>query len=357
MKLILWSLLFLLPLFALADTAVLPVAANADGHGGSQWRSSATFYNVGHETASFTLEFLPSGSTLAAETFARTLEPGEFWTTDNILETMGTEGVGMIRISADETAFRHMGIQARIYAVGEEGTYGQHTPLLREEHLWGAGDELYLPLPTGEEFRFNFGVNVFEDATVLWKLVDSGGMVISEKEIAYPSPFHEQYNNGVNAFFEVQRSDAVLVKAEVLEGSIFLYGSTVDNRTHDGDFIPASSLHENLTPRLVGVDTNLDGVADIIDADGDGVLDQTMNFSVNFLFGFYFRIVTEDPEGDPVTIELLNPPAGMSITDPDQHEIFFDPDPTQTGLKQNLEVALDDGLGRSIVRIPLQVTP
>jgi len=357
MKYLSLIIIFLLPLTLSAATAVLPVVAHTTGHAGSEWRTSATLFNVGHDVTEITLEFIASGMTVPSGQTTLTLNPGQIWTTGDLVETLSADGVGMVLIDTDADTLSRVGLEARTYVLSESGTFGQATPLVSEDDFSKAGSELFLACPSSLSHRFNFGIDTLEDTIVNWVLLKDTGEIISEREISYSGPTHEQVSSGLASFFGVINPGPGLLKAEVLQGRAYIYGSTVDNVTNDGTFQRATLLQNNILPDMIGIDTSGDGQPDILDSNHDGILDQTVSFSAGFPFGFLFKILVHDAEGDAVSISLINPPQQMYIANAATFEVYFDPDPSQVGIRQDLEVALRDGLGETIVKIPLQVTP
>lgn len=334
---------------------IVPVVAKTGGAYGSLWQSDLTLLNAGKKAVEVTLTFQPSGQAGGAQVKTATLPPGAVFAESDILGWFGAQGAGFLALSYPDEARTALGVSSRTYTTTEAGTFGQAVPAVPAEAVTAAGAELFLVLPGGSaDERFNFGVTTLGDAAIAWQLLAPDGAVIAQVDKTYAGRVQEQYN-GAEAFFS--GGGGRLVKAVLTEGTAIVYGSRVDNGTNDGVFLLAPKLQSNQPPLFLGVDTTSDGTLDYRDADGDGVLDNAIPFSTGYLFNYLFTIAARDPEGDPLTFRLVNPPAGMMLTDERAGTVYYAPSTQDANKTLQLNVEITDGFAVTLARIPILVTP
>lgn len=335
----------------------VPVVAKASGGYGSQWQTSLQIFNAGHKDITLQVSFIPTenkGSVSEKEIYVKS---GESLYFDDLLSQFPVFGTGALKISAPDWGFSNLGFNLKVYNLSENGRFGQAIPVLQENRVLSAPLEYFLILPEMEDVeRFNFGLFSLDNSSIKYQLLDQNANVIAEVNKTYTPSFHIQYNQGYKNFFQTDQQGKV-IRAVVNQGKVILYGSQVDNRTNDGAFFLAQNLKSNEAPYLEGVDSGSNGTLDIKDADRDNVLDGPVVFSENYPFDYVFTIKAVDPEGDPVTIKLLNPPKGMVLLSSSEGKIYYDPDKSDVNKTINLEVELSDGLDKTISTIPLQVNP
>jgi hypothetical protein len=354
-KLLCFIMLFSLTLIS-ADWYV-PVVAKADGANGSHWQTSLALYNAGHKDFTATISFLPTGSGGSQNQKEFLIKAGEYLYFDDILSEFSVLGSGALKISAPDYSASNLGVVVKVYNLTENGRFGQGINVLQENRILDAPVEYFLILPENEdEERFNFGLLSLDNSSLKFQLLDRYGNLIKEVEKTYSPLFHIQYNQGYKDFFQTDQRGYV-IKGILTEGKVILYGSQVDNKTNDGAFYLAQNLKSNEPPYLEGVDAASDGTIDFKDENMDNILDETIYFNEGYPFDYLFSIKAKDPEGDPVTFKILNPPKGMVLLSPQEGKIYYDPDKGDVNQRINLEVELNDGLGKSICQIPLQVIP
>jgi hypothetical protein len=88
----------------------------------------------------------------------------------------------------------------------------------------------------------------------------------------------------------------------------------VNNQTGDPTYVPSGKTRENLLPVVLGIDTNRDGEIDFFDANGDGVLDQTLNVATG-RFPSGFRLIATDPEQSTVTFSIVESDGSVRLVD------------------------------------------
>lgn len=354
-----YKLLFLtlfLSTALMAGQWYVPVVAKTSGGYGSQWQTSLAIFNAGHKDISIQTTFIPSenkGSSVQKEIFVRS---GEYLYFDDLLSEFSVFGSGALKIAGPDWAFSNLGFNVKVYNISENGRFGQAIEVLQENRILSAPLEYFLMLPENEDERFNFGLFSLENSSVKFQLLDQNGNVVSEVTRTYTPFYHIQYNQGYKNFFGTEEKGSV-IKAILSQGKVILYGSQVDNRTNDGAFFLAQNLKSNEAPYLEGVDLASNGTLDLKDENRDNILDNPVVFSENYPFDYVFSIKAIDPEGDPITYKLLNPPRGMVLLSSTEGKVYYDPDKGDVNKTINLEVELSDGLGKTISTIPLQVNP
>ena len=334
---------------------VIPVVAKAPGAYGSTWQSDLTLYNAGQKALSVTLAYQPSGTGGETVTRSAMLPAGAVFAEDDIVGWLGQQGSGSLTLKYSDEAKPSLGITSRTYTATETGTFGQGIPAIPADQIVAAGAELFLVLPAHpEKERFNFGVTTPGDASVTWQLLAADGTVIAQVDKTYAGRVQEQYN-GAEAFFSA--GGGRLVKAVLTAGRAIIYGSRVDNGTNDGSFVLAQKLQSNQAPVLLGVDAANNGTMDYRDADADNTLDTPIPFSTSFLFNYIFTIAARDPEGEPLTFHLVNPPAGMVLTDEHAGMVYYAPSRQDINKTIPLSVEISDGFTTTTAILPLQITP
>jgi len=345
----------LLASLAFGYEQVIPVVAKAEGAYNSAWQSDLTLFNAGKKAVDVTLSYQPTGHVGDAVVRSTTIQPGAIFTEEDILGWFGLQGTGSLTLSYSNEAKTSLGVTSRTYATTEAGTFGQAVPAIPADQAVSAGAEVFLVLPAHPETeRFNFGIAVLAPSMVTWQLVAADGAVVAQVDKTYETGAQEQYN-GTDAFFAA--GGGRLIKAVLTQGKAILYGSRVDNGTNDGSFILAQKLQSNQAPLLLGVDASSNGSLDYRDADGDNILDTPIAFSTSFLFNYIFTISARDPEGDPLTFRLVNPPAGMMLTDDDAGAIYYAPSKQDINKTIQLSVEISDGFTTTTAVLPLQITP
>lgn len=345
----------LLASLAFGYEQVIPVVAKAGGAYGSTWQSDLTLFNAGKKAVDVTLSYQPTGHAGNAVVRTTTVQPGAVFAEDDILGWFGLQGSGSLTLAYADEAKTSLGVTSRTYASTEAGSFGQSVPAVPADQAVAAGAELFLVLPSHPEAeRFNFGIASIEASTVAWQLVAADGSVAAQVDKTYAAGAQEQYN-GTDAFFGA--GGGRLVKAVLTQGKAIIYGSRVDNGTNDGSFLLAQKLQSNQAPLLLGVDAASNGSLDYRDADGDNLLDSPIPFSTSFLFNYLFTISARDPEGDPLTFRLVNPPTGMMLTDDQAGTVYYAPSKQDINKTIQLSVEISDGFTTTIATLPLQITP
>jgi hypothetical protein len=130
--------------------------------------------------------------------------------------------------------------------------------------------------------------------------------------VAYATGTQTQYNGIVEALFAETAADNDTLAATVTKGTILAYGSAVNNATGDPTFVPGIATVAETHIQFLGVDTDLDGNPEILDANRDGVLDQPMNVIASSPLPNSFRLLVTG--GSNPKFELVEPNPDIYIT-------------------------------------------
>ncbi len=350
-KLLLVLAITLLTASLSASQLVVPAVGSIPGAQGSQWQSDVTIHNASITPTTITLEFHDADGLVTTEEL--TIFSRQTISIENVVEeAFGLSATsGALVITGDEFALRKLSVTSRTYNLSDEGEFGQDIPAWTSSSAVTVGDTAVLNGPADPAAtRFNFGLYAPVDTEIDWILVREDGsseVTISE---SYEAGTHEQYSQGISTFLEAENLANDVVYARVREGQAFVYGSIVENSTGDPSFVPSIATRENFAAQLRGVDLNEDGILDILDEDGDGILDG--NVSVSTIgFPSFFRIVAVDPEGDEVQLQLVNP--GNDIRLFDDGTVQWNPSSALRGSAGVLKVIASDGFAETEFMIPV----
>lgn len=349
------SILFAGSAVAASPDLVIPAAAATEGAGGTRWISDVILHNAGILDTPVTLSFHTSAGSQGQ---GEALLPARstIILRDIVGAIFGLQNItGSIHIDTDDFLAQKLAVTSRTYnigSVGGRGEFGQDIPALPVSGSLGAGDTGVITGPADiGTTRFNFGLAAAEDTTILWRLLRNTGGVAGEVEISYTAGTHTQHNNGVSALFSATPRNGDVIHAVIQEGRAYFYGSVINNITGDPSYVPAIRVRENVAVVILGVDLDEDGQADVLDADGNGVLDQPITLGTAS-FPNFFRIIAEDPEGQPLTYTLVNAPLDATLID-NIGTVQWYPGGDLRGTSGSLTVRVSDGTDSSELIIPV----
>jgi len=291
---------------ASADTMdfVIPAAGTGPGANSSQWQSEVTIHNAGQTLLLVKLTYHDATGALRAIDLpvpARTTKS----LSDTVKRDFGqTQSTGAIVIDADDEFRGKLAITSRTFNVSAGGEYGQDIPALTAGQSLIMGDTGVLNCPANAGLnRFNIGIFAAQDATIEWRLVRRDGTVAKSVTKSHKAGTQTQYNGAISANFGETAQGNDVGDSVLRNGQVWIYGSMVNNQTGDPTYVPSGKVRENLLPAVLGIDTNRDSVIDFADANGDGVLDQTLKIAAG-RFPNEFRIIASDPEKAHITYEF-----------------------------------------------------
>ncbi len=345
------SLLFLAPLLYGYDF-VIPAAGTGAGAAGSVWKSEVTLHNSGNLPLEATLAYRDG---LSAAPFTVSLAPGATESIDDIVATTfgRSASTGAITVDTSDASAGKLAITSRTYTLSAAGEFGQDVPAVPVSDALEVGDHGVLPGPSRiADRRFNFGIFAIDASVIEWQLVRKDGSLAATVSRNYAAGVHVQYSRGVETLFAKDSQDNDVVRAVVQSGRAVVYGSIIHNATNDPTYVPFSRTRPNLLARITGIDLDENGTVDVSDANGDGVLDQTLELEAG-RFPNYFRVLAGDPEGAALAFALIDAPADVRMIEPKGTVQWF-PGADLRGTTATLKVSVSDGIDSTVLIIPVR---
>ena len=301
----------LLPIAAGAATFVVPAAGTGPGSNGSQWQTELSFHSTSSTAITAQLVFHDRNG--AAETSSVSVAPRATESIADIVRTRfnRTAATGAIEIVVADAFARKLAITSRTFNTSENGEFGQDIPAVNVADAAAAGDTVVLSGPSNAaENRFNAGLYAAAAASVRWELVRADGTVASTLAATYPAGTQTQYNSVVESLFGAGAEDGDAILAVITNGSVIGYGSAVNNRSGDPTYVPGIETRSDIRVQFVGVDSDLDDKANIVDADHDGVLDAPVKI-YGSAWANTFRILVN---GSQPSYELITPSQDITLS-------------------------------------------
>jgi hypothetical protein len=312
-----------LGLFTVAASAaqvIVPAVGAGKGNANSNWQSDVLLHNAAPRDIELTMSLHVGTDVIGPKPFVLKAK-NTFQMLDITKAVFGfSSGTGALVFDLTDRDLKYLAVTSRTYNrpndITSSSEYGQDIPAISSDDAVSAGQIAVLTNPgmNAGLFRFNFGIYALESSTVRWELLRADGEVAATKEVAYVSGQHAQYNSGVTdpAFFGAEPKVGDSLYARVLTGKAVVYGSSI-NQIGDPTFVPGNTVREDVTLNL-SVDIDEDGTADVLDEDGDGVLDAPLVVYTS-LYPAYFRIIATSEFGDPVTLEIVSSEADAVFRD------------------------------------------
>ena len=302
----------LLPVAAGAATFIVPAAGTGAGANGSQWQTELTLHSTSSTAMPVTLTFHDRNG--AAATASVQLAPR---TTVSIADIVKTQfhrdaATGAIEITVADNFARKLAVASRTFNTSEAGEFGQDFAAVDLADASGPGAHIALAAPSNAaENRFNAGLYAATAATVRWELVRADGTTAKTVEQSYAAGTQTQYNLAAETLFGTTAANNDTVVAVVTKGTVIAYGSAVNNRTGDPTTVPGVETTADIRVQFIGIDSDLDNVANIADADHDGVLDAPVAIYASATWPSSFRLLVEG--GNP-TFALATPDRDITLT-------------------------------------------
>ena len=220
------------------ESRILPVVGSTAGVGGSFFRTSVQLHNPTSTAATGRIVFHSSGSSGSASdpAFFYSLAPGQTQSIVDLLPVMGRSGLGSADIEATSGSIPSATVRV-FNDAGAAGTSGFTEEPMPPEAAFGPGHLGVLLLPADPvNFRFNMGVRTLaEGTTIILRVRDSGGTVLTTVSRVFPATYHEQQS--ASEFLGVSSLPAGgSIEIYTTAGAAIFYGATVDNRTGDPSF-------------------------------------------------------------------------------------------------------------------------
>lgn len=222
---------------------VIPIVGSTPGAFGSHFRTEMQFFNPqtsGSMTAK--LVFHPAGvaGSTADTTRLVILDPGEVFSTADVVAAMGQTGTGSLDISVPAGQNVPV-ILTRVYNdAGAAGTSSLteaaipvSTDVAIDTNLLARGVTGFLVTPRDpERTRFNIGVRTLcSGATIQVTLRNSAGVVVRTVSHTYTANYFIQTDAA--SFVGGPIAGDETIQISISSGSAIVYGSTTDNITND----------------------------------------------------------------------------------------------------------------------------
>ena len=347
-RMIVLAAIALLPIAAGAATFVVPAAGTGAGAGGSQWQTELTLHSTSSFAIPVTLTFHDQNG--AGETATVQLAPRSTVAIADIVKSrFGRQGgTGAIEIVVDDPFAAKVAITSRTFNSSESGEFGQDIPAVKLESAFTPGQVVVLSAPSNVAgYRFNAGIYAAKEASIRWDLVRADGTVTKSLTVDYAAGTQTQYNGIVEALFAENAADSDTLAAVVLKGAVLAYGSAVNNATGDPTFVPGIATLAETHIQFIGVDADLDGNAEILDGNRDGVLDGPMNIIASSPIPNSFKLLVSGANNPRFELVEANP------------DIYITPDgvvvwtPSSTAVEVlKIRVTTDDAV--DVLTIPIK---
>lgn len=238
---------FLLAANGLAATPdrIVPTVASAPGLGGGTWRSTLTLYNGSEAASAVELAFHPAGAE-GKDTDPKItlrLAAGEVRAIEDLLrdEFRLSPATGSVDVRVTEGDLPVLSARVSL-ALASGGSVGLSVPVVKPSDALSTGERAVLLVPGTGNLRFNVGARTLgASATALsLTLRDTRGLVRATTMKTLPPNGFLQETAAAFVGADVRAGDVIV--AEVLSGSLFLYGTPVDNVTGDGSYQAAERI-------------------------------------------------------------------------------------------------------------------
>jgi len=343
----------LLPFAASAATLIIPAAGTGPGSNGSHWQSDVTLHNTSSSSATVGVTFHDANGASDQHTFL--INPRITVTTQDIVASVfGREAAtGAIEISIPDAMAERVVVTSRTFNNSPAGQFGQDVPAINVNDAATTGDMIVLQTPSSVAAnRFNFGVYAVTAATVRWELVRADGTTAATLNQSFAAGTQQQFNSGIETLLNSTAKDDDAIHVQVTSGKVIAYGSAINNASGDPTFVPGARARADIRVNFVGVDVAGNGSIDVVDANHDGVLDQPVDLFILTGYPTYFRIVVTGPNGEPVTLSLINPPDDAHIVNGDAVQWY----PSgQAGPQPTLKVLAKYGDVSEVLTIPVRL--
>lgn len=222
---------------------VIPVVGSTAGAFGARFKTEMQFFNP-QTTGEMTVKlvFHPAGvaGSTADTTRLVMLDPGEVFSTADVVAAMGQSGLGTLDLSVPAGQNVPV-ILTRVYNdAGAEGTSSlteEAIPVSTEvainTKLLARGVTGFLVTPRDpERTRFNIGVRTLHSgATIQVTLRNAAGVVVRTVTRSYTANYFAQTDAATFVGGPIAGDESIQIS--ISSGSAIVYGSTTDNTTND----------------------------------------------------------------------------------------------------------------------------
>lgn len=222
---------------------VIPIVGSAPGAFGARFKTEMQFFNPQTSgTMTTKVVFHPAGVAGSASDTTRLvgLDPGQVFSTDDVVAAMGQSGIGSLDISVPAGQSVPM-ILTRVYNdAGIDGTSSLTEEPIAVSDAVAVGTNLLARGVTGflvtprdpARTRFNIGVRtLYSGATISVTLRNSAGVVIRTVTRTYTANYFIQTDAATFVGGPIAGDESIQIS--ISSGSAIVYGSTTDNTTND----------------------------------------------------------------------------------------------------------------------------
>lgn len=222
---------------------VIPVVGSGPGGLSSFFRTGMQFFNPqtsGSMTCKLVFHAAGVAGSSADTTRLVTLEPGEVFSTPDVVAAMGQSGLGSIDVSVPAGQSVPL-IVTRVYNdAGTAGSSGLTEDAIPTSESVGIGSVVLARGVTGflvaprepSKTRFNIGVRTLYSGAVISVTVrNPAGVVTHTATKTYTANYFEQTDSA--SFLGVALTGDESIQISISSGSAIVYGSTTDNVTND----------------------------------------------------------------------------------------------------------------------------
>ena len=215
---------------------ILPAVGHLPGVGGTYWRSDVTLYNPSSSTMSIGMRYFAAGNDNSSATTRNvSVAAGRTVVLADVLQQFGiTNGSGALELSWSNGISPI--VTSRTYTTASNGgTYGQSI-----DPVAAFGSDMYVVgLRSDASFRSNVGFvnDGSQPISVSLTLIASSGVPVATGFITLPPKSQSQYAlSSVFPNLTVANLGGVTLQAHSDSGTLFAYGSMVDNASGDPVF-------------------------------------------------------------------------------------------------------------------------
>jgi hypothetical protein len=219
---------------------IVPVAASAQGAGGSSFKTAVGLHNPAASPISGIVIFRRQGvpGSSADPSFTYTLLPYETFDYADFLGALGQSGLGSLDLVATTGAIPVTAV--RIYNDRDPAATGAREDLILPEEalLPGLGGTLLAPADL-QRYRFNIGVRTLSaGASMTVTVRDKKGVSRASFSVAYPGDFFLQLS--ANAFLGLLLQPEDSIRFVLTSGRAVVYGASADNTTQEPEIFIAT---------------------------------------------------------------------------------------------------------------------
>ena len=257
---------------------------------------------------------LPAGTTLILDGLYAQLKPG-------------VNGAGTLRLVPDEGQAAPLWRTTMYDKVGDQEFGASATPFDPDVDGYHAAGQTLGTVLSPDGYRDNPHVQSGPDGLVgTWVYTGPAGGEQTLKPESIAPNTTKQYTNGVTELLGFAPAPGGQLDLRITGGEGRAYLTRMNNASNDPAYDEFSVTATQ--PRIVGIDYNHDGVADNVDADGNGVLDNVINASCTAPFPYKMDLIVS-PAG---TYNYFGTgmPAGMGV-DSGTGQIVYDPPCSNAG--------------------------